>query len=151
MENILNDLHDPHWWFNIIVGIILVIVTYAITEFIIKPMGNKRYFKANRQTSYSNKSIDEIVTRVNGNQREEMRMNFTLIHIKQTIYFKLAVLVVLTPAVIATVIFTGFWPIRIAFAVFGIWSIYHSTRDILKLIKSQNYYFDILSKVAENS
>ena len=151
MENISKDLHNPHWWFNIIIGIILVIVTYTITEFIIKPMGTKGYFKANRQTNYNNKSINEIVTRVNNDQREEMRMNFTLIHIKQTIYFKLAILVILIPAVIVNVIFNDFWPIRLAFIVFGTWSLYHTVRDIPKLIKWQNYYFDILSKVEENS
>lgn len=147
MEQIITDISNLHWWFNIIIGLVIIIIGYAITEFLIKPLGQSYIMASKKRTKETNVEESEIIMQLKKDQRKEMRMHFRLTYIRQAISLKLFLIAIIILGIPAFIFISDFWPIRIAAVGSGFWILVGTMRDTIKLIRYQEYCLRILQKV----
>jgi p-aminobenzoyl-glutamate transporter AbgT len=152
MKDIFKDLNNLHWWFNIFTGIIVILIAFIITEFFIKPLGKftKERAKGNLQkTKEAEIERTNTVLQVKGDEREEMRMQFTLASLQRIIFFRLCTVIVIIPAM-GGYLLISFLPIKISLILFALWVLVTNVRQLIGLFRYQNYCIDILDRVAKD-
>jgi hypothetical protein len=152
MSDIIKDITDIHWWFNITVGILVIAIGYVINEFGIKPLlqaktTNIRNKRAKIKESLTVESND--ILRIKSDQREEMRMLFDLTHIRQQMFLILFIIVLNVPGILCAY-FIGFWPMKIAVGGFCLWVLIKNFIEFVRLMHAHNNYLNILQKVQKD-